>query len=74
MKLKPILVGAFIAGFAMGGCDSSTPKPDKTRSDLAAVTTGRDGLKTQLETKKTIREVVASVRARFRSARAHSVS
>lgn len=52
MKLQTVLAGAFIAGLAMGGCDSSKPELEKTRGDLAAVTTERDGLKSQLESEK----------------------
>jgi hypothetical protein len=34
MRHKAILVGAFIAGFAMGGCDSLQPSWKRTRPSL----------------------------------------
>ena len=54
MKVHTMFLGtALVAAFALGGCDSSKADLEKTKADLATVTTERDGLKTQLDTANT---------------------
>jgi hypothetical protein len=54
MKLHTMFLGsALVAAVAIGGCDSSKPELEKTKADLATVTTERDGLKAQLDTAST---------------------
>jgi septal ring factor EnvC (AmiA/AmiB activator) len=54
MKLHTMFLGsALVAAVALGGCDPSKADLEKTRADLATVTTERDGLKAQLDTAST---------------------
>ncbi len=54
MKVHTMFLGsALVAAFALGGCDSSKADLEKTKADLATVTTERDGLKAQLDNANT---------------------
>jgi outer membrane murein-binding lipoprotein Lpp len=73
MKLQTMFLGsALVAAVAIGGCDSSKAELEKTKADLATVTTERDGLKTQLETatnhEKELSSQVADLNAKLAAA------
>jgi outer membrane murein-binding lipoprotein Lpp len=73
MKLHTMFLGsALVAAVAMGGCDSSKAELEKTKADLATVTTERDGLKTQLDTatthEKELTSQVADLNAKLAAA------
>lgn len=53
MKTSNLFLGAALAGgMAAGACDNSKADLDRTKADLATVTTERDSLKSQLDTSK----------------------
>jgi len=75
MKLHTMFLGsALVAAVAMGGCDSSKAELEKTKADLATVTTERDGLKTQLDTatnhEKELTSQVSDLNAKLAAAEA----
>jgi outer membrane murein-binding lipoprotein Lpp len=54
MKIHTMFLGsALAAAVAIGGCDSSKADLEKTKADLATVTTERDALKAQLDSANT---------------------
>jgi predicted nucleic acid-binding Zn-ribbon protein len=54
MKIHTMFLGsALVAAVAIGGCDSSKADLEKTKADLATVTTERDALKGQLDSANT---------------------
>ena len=54
MKIHTMFLGsALVAAVAIGGCDSSKADLEKTKADLATVTTERDALKAQLDSANT---------------------
>lgn len=53
MRLRAIRLGtALSATLALAACDASKSELDRTRGELAAANTERDGLKSQLEAEK----------------------
>ena len=73
MKLHTMFLGSALAAAVMiGGCDSSKAELERTKADLATVTTERDGLKTQLDTatthEKELTSQVADLNAKLAAA------
>ena len=73
MKVHTMFLGsALVAAVALGGCDSSKADLEKTKADLATITTERDGLKAQVDTatnhEKELTSQIADLNAKLAAA------